>query len=899
MAVAVALLLLLSQQALASIPDAVPPPFVGVWDSPINSLPDQRLPHVPLLGNGHLGIALNTVPSPGSGADIGPGRANTLDVWLGSNAMWSCVDCAGFANGCCGRVALGGVSISLLPTFAAKVPLAFRAEQRIGAAQLYTRWTTPANSTFETVTFMDPWNNFVVTNCTWTPRGDDPASVTIDVGTWTLTGASANEGPQPATVGCALPNQGASGPCSGAGSQYTFVSRKAVADAQLGPSFGRVWAALATAVTGATTVAYSNSTSKAAWQATVQVTVAAGSVASVLTIENENWYTEDPTPFALQELDMIEGSGGASWVEANADEWWTDFWAQSAVQFPSRPAVEEYWYGAQYILACAASSDADAPAPGLYGPWVTTDQPDWHGDYTLDYNQEATFYGAFGSNHVDQTSSYWGPILDYSGAAAKMAQAELASAHVGNCSAAALHYPCHLAPWGMQSQDQTVYMHWNGPFAVSLFINNFEYTLNASFAQYYTYPLLDGFNAWWHCFLQRTQTGPGPNDYVYEDVNQFNPDAQHEGQLVPNPQISLAFIRRTMGAQLHMAAALGISPPPYVQDIYDHLVPFNTAQASFTVANYTTWTDVRCHHDSGMHSVASVSACEALCSNDPQCALFTFCPSTSVAGCDEGPSCWTFPLEQHGTCTPFAGFVSGLRGASSTITATVWTSYSNATIADSDMFAQYPNFPAETIITPDDRRVAQASSRLYSDFINGRPVNLFPNAVRAGADPSFPPAWTPADVLDGLDAYLAASFGPNLLPYAPGGGIENVGISRAVNEMLVQTPNNTFVALFPMWPAAEPASFRNQLVKGGFLVSAAYDNVLASVTAFEVTAAYTLNGAPSSVCTVLSPWPSAKQSDVAVDCGGTRVALQWDSTGTMFSFKAPLSVLCQISVSAL
>lgn len=66
------------------------------------------------------------------------------------------------------------------------------------------------------------------------------------------------------------------------------------------------------------------------------------------------------------------------------------------------------------------------------------------------------------------------------------------------CAPTALHFPCHLAPWGYQSYDQVValqpatecampqrlavfaspgvlqstYMHWNGDFAALLFINH-------------------------------------------------------------------------------------------------------------------------------------------------------------------------------------------------------------------------------------------------------------------------------------------------------------------------------------------------------------------------------------------------------------------------------------------
>ena len=50
-------------------------------------------------------------------------------------------------------------------------------------------------------------------------------------------------------------------------------------------------------------------------------------------------------------------------------------------------------------------------ATGLWGPWIQTDTMNWNGDYTLDYNFEASFYGAFGSNHADLTNSYYETVL--------------------------------------------------------------------------------------------------------------------------------------------------------------------------------------------------------------------------------------------------------------------------------------------------------------------------------------------------------------------------------------------------------------------------------------------------------------------------------------------------------
>ena len=75
----------------------------------------------------------------------------------------------------------------------------------------------------------------------------------------------------------------------------------------------------------------------------------------------------------------------------SAVAWWRAFWRRSFVNLPTEPAIEALWNGAQYILASSASPDVDGatPAPGLGGPFVTSDNSGWNGDC------EYTFARAF------------------------------------------------------------------------------------------------------------------------------------------------------------------------------------------------------------------------------------------------------------------------------------------------------------------------------------------------------------------------------------------------------------------------------------------------------------------------------------------------------------------------
>ena len=67
---------------------------------------------------------------------------------------------------------------------------------------------------------------------------------------------------------------------------------------------------------------------------------------------------------------------------------------------------------------------------------------------------------------------------------------------------------------------------WNGPYAALLFINAWEYTRDVEFAKNTTLPLLEGLNAWSHCFLQRSgSTLEDWNDAVPDQVRQSTASA--------------------------------------------------------------------------------------------------------------------------------------------------------------------------------------------------------------------------------------------------------------------------------------------------------------------------------------------------------------------------------------
>ena len=90
--------------------------------------------------------------------------------------------------------------------------------------------------------------------------------------------------------------------------------------------------------------------------------------------------------------------------------WWKNYWSKSEVKI-SDPFIEKYYYASQYLFGC--TSRGDKFAPGIWGPFITRDSSAWGGDYHLNYNFQAPYWGAYSSNHIEETNNFDQPLLDY------------------------------------------------------------------------------------------------------------------------------------------------------------------------------------------------------------------------------------------------------------------------------------------------------------------------------------------------------------------------------------------------------------------------------------------------------------------------------------------------------
>lgn len=309
-------------------------------------------------------------------------------------------------------------------------------------------------------------------------------------------------------------------------------------------------------------------------------------------------------------------------------------------------------------------------------------------------------------------------------------------------------------------------MHWNGAFASMLFLNDWEYTRNTTFARKYTYPLVSGLVSWWSCFLQRSKNANGT--LLLNDWNPIDPDESAENQEVSNPMTGLAFAKRLASFKIMLSKALFPDQPAPLDalEIMQHLAPFPLAPNT----THPMWSSWRNH----------------------------------TSGC----------------CTPL-----------------------------------YPIFPTELLSQASDeatleiarRSVKQYTGPTTTEIASRRPVEAFPAAVRAGHSVSS--GWWPHEILEGLEKSLVMlkCCDSQMLPVASGGGVENVGVTRAINEMLLVAPDGLFIELFPFWPSNEPASFTTLRSKGAWLVSASQS---ATGLVFEIQIEATI----SDTCRLVDPW---------------------------------------------
>ena len=236
-------------------------------------------------------------------------------------------------------------------------------------------------------------------------------------------------------------------------------------------------------------------------------------------------------------------------------DWWNNFWISSCVDIPALPEIERFWYASHYLMACCSGEGKFAP--GIFGNWITVDSPEWGGDYHLNYNYEAPWWGAYSSNKLCLAEPYDRPLLDCIPAMQKNARSFL------NCNG--LYSLVGIGPKGLEVsvsyyRDGTRSIgtgFWgqksNAAYAAVNMAMRFYTTYDKEYALKYAYPYMREVALFWEDYL-RFENGryvihnDCVNENIYAGIGIYDwatPDARDTSNDF-NPIISLALIRLVM-----------------------------------------------------------------------------------------------------------------------------------------------------------------------------------------------------------------------------------------------------------------------------------------------------------------------------------------------------------------
>lgn len=281
-----------------------------------------------------------------------------------------------------------------------------------------------------------------------------------------------------------------------------------------------------------------------------------------------------------------------NWLKNAHKSWWKNFWSKSSVSIADEE-LEMNWYSGLYILACCGRNHMFPP--GIYGNFITTNEPPWAGDYHLNYNYEAAFYPVYSSNHAELGDCYDSGFYDFIYYGKKFAKEFL------NCDG--VFFPVGLGPLGTETSINPASKEFghnflgqksNASYAATVIAMHWYSTYDAEYAINTAYPYLREVADFWESYLKFED-----NRYViYNDAihevdfwrENFDPKTTPNHIDDFNPILSLGAIRMILKCLLDMVSTLGIDEEKKSkwEHILEHLSKFPTFEKDGkTVFRYT------------------------------------------------------------------------------------------------------------------------------------------------------------------------------------------------------------------------------------------------------------------------------------------------------------------------
>ena len=507
---------------------------------------------------------------------------------------------------------------------------------------------------------------------------------------------------------------------------------------------------------------------------------------SVVTDRNIGSYESE----ALRLVDEIN-PGNLEKLAEEHDWSWRDFWSKSFVEIPDK-TIQESWYGSLYLLACC--SRAGCPPPGLWGNFVTVPEMAWDGDYTLNYNFEAPFWGAYACNHPELAESYESPLLESMPRGRAIA---LKFQQQG------LYYYMHIIPVpGWSNGGKTFQGQKSGTLFSSLnCIMRWRYTRDLAYARR-VYPFLKGTADFWDKALVL-------RDGYYVDPK----DCAAEGKESDTPATTLAFLRQLYPTMIELSSLLQVDQDrvPAWKVNLEKLSPLPIVPAG-PVDHLETSLDFNAPRPPAGQRATNNPAITLKDLLGPDLVKDRMVIRNAVSGYGfPFPMVHAFRQRQQRTSGP---------GMSS-------------------CHCIFPGWAIGMESSPLERKAALDTITLsaqWYDFNNQ--CSFYPGAACAGYDPK--------EILENLHELISRYAYPNFMIHAGGGGTENFAVTPATLASMFLQSYQQNIHLFPDWPADQDASFGNLNACGGFLVSSRISHGEVVSVTIESTA-----GQP---CRLVNPW---------------------------------------------
>ena len=291
--------------------------------------------------------------------------------------------------------------------------------------------------------------------------------------------------------------------------------------------------------------------------------------------------------------------------------WWRESWSRSR-SATGDAELDRFYHGHVYLLGAGVRSGKFPP--GLYGIWVTRDDPKWHNDFHLNYNYVSTYYGCFAANRCEVADTMPDPLIAYLPQAVRNAKEKLNDLdhyrHVfykktreyldrrtdlANGIDDAALFPVALGPWGASAEGDTIHLGQvsDGAFQCAVMCTHWEYTLDRAYLKK-VWPVLDKTANFFLKWCEKEEMADGGYRYNVWDSH------WESSQLEKNSASALGFLKHLFATFVYVAPVLremGIAVPEAKfaawKDFRDHLAdqPVNAMPVNGTPVRMFTSTE--------------------------------------------------------------------------------------------------------------------------------------------------------------------------------------------------------------------------------------------------------------------------------------------------------------------